>query len=84
MAAVDDLIPPNLDGNREILFGDETTRAGPDAAPTSNAQALIGLDHGVEFVSSVHALFPGPRSVAYGKTPARRTARRGHPLRMLC
>ena len=50
MAAVDAQVPPVLDGNGEILFGDETPRAGADAAPTSNAQALIGLDHGVEFV----------------------------------
>ena len=56
MAAVDAEIPRIRDGNGELVFGDQSTGASPDATAAVDAQTLVGLDDRFHCVGAPHNL----------------------------
>ncbi len=45
MATVNAKVPAVFDGNGELPFGNQATRAGPDATTTANTETLVHFDH---------------------------------------
>jgi hypothetical protein len=52
-AAFNAEVPAVFDRHGKNLFGDQSTRAGPNAAAAGDAQTLVDLDHRVQFIGIV-------------------------------